>query len=117
MTWQFQVPADGSSIAVEDFAKSADELSKDVLADESDDAKAQLEAALKAAKTLVKADLVGGPHVYVSISGHADKASGASPGAAPSALVIGIYQRQSPAAASAALGPPPVVAEPVTGAS
>lgn len=63
----FQIPSDGSSVPTADFAKVADEA---VATFSGDDAEhAQIEAAVSAAKVLVKAGHVGEDNVYVIIGG------------------------------------------------
>jgi hypothetical protein len=87
--FNFTIPADGSSVSVDDFAAAAKEtLASISLADEEKD---QAKAAVDAAISLVKAGHVGSDKVYVAIGLHANPSH-----TQDSIVSIGVYQRPAP---------------------
>jgi hypothetical protein len=92
----FQIPSDGSSVPTADFAKVADEAAAKYREThqeaENDVEYGQLEAAVSAAKVLVKAGHVGEDNVYVVIGGN----YGSALGAAERSLSIGVHSRPAP---------------------
>lgn len=98
--FNFTIPADGSSVAADDFADAA-KASLAVL-EVAEDEKAQAKGAADAAIALVKAGHAGAAHVYAVIGGQASNGA---------LLSVGVYERPAPVAAA------PVVAAPAAPAT
>lgn len=103
--FNFTIPSDGSSVSAGDFAKAAEEAAakfREAHKDIADDGEyAQVEAAISAAKVLVKG---AADNVYVTIGGFSN-----APGAEKHGVSIGVYHRPAPVAIAS---PAEVVAQP-----
>lgn len=102
-----QIPVDGSSVAVADFAAAAKAALEAIPEGVSDAEKAQAKDAVAAAASLVKAGHVGSDNVFVTVGG-----IGQSPQLAPGigAAILSITVSQRPAAVKPA-APPPAIAQ------